>query len=164
MEQLTTADRAFEAAMDLLQCVPHSSEEAWKRATASALQLFEQCVQVCLLPRTGLRESVIAAKAFPDLQIHTQLLCKGNQRLGQSHDALGRLLVQVGHVIQPMALSACKCIYPVSICMQLGDIDGAKPHMIAAFDAVAAAYPSGSPVVAHQHSILMQLYPDAKPK
>ena len=61
----------------------------------------------------------------------------------------------------PTALSACERIYRVSIPMQLGDFDGAKPHMIAAFDAVAAAYPPGSPVVAHQHSALMQLYPDA---
>ena len=48
MEQLTTAGSAFEAAMDLLHSVSHSSEEEWKRAAASALQLLEQCVQVSL--------------------------------------------------------------------------------------------------------------------
>ena len=44
------------------------------------------------------------AEALPDLQIQTRILCKGNQRLGQTHVALGRLLVEVGHVIQPIDL------------------------------------------------------------
>ena len=48
MEQLTKANRAFEGAVDLLHSVSHSSEEAWKQATASALQLLQQSVQVSL--------------------------------------------------------------------------------------------------------------------
>ena len=115
------------------------------------------------MTKERLRDSGIAAKAF--------LICRSR------HEYCAREIRGWVKVMMPWAgfllrlvchqahcLSARECISPVSIRMQLGDVDGAEPHMVAAFDAVAAAYPSGSPVVAHQHSVLMQLYPDAKTK